>query len=145
MLTNEEAYNIVYRHLLTQRTRSNAEDDPADCLYHGPNDTRCAVGCLLTDEEAMLGDGTQPDGTRDRDQAMTMRELIERVPSVAKRIGHLDLMLLSGLQHTHDCFEPRHWTSQLDVVWENHLRRNDYERGRRETSSGGPVQRSDRL
>ena len=52
-MTEQTAFNIVKNHLLTQMTKSMEENEFGDtqCLYRGPNGTKCAIGALITDEE----------------------------------------------------------------------------------------------
>lgn len=49
MLTDQEMFDIVARHLLTQNERSEMCD--GTCAYRGPNNLKCAVGCLIPDSE----------------------------------------------------------------------------------------------
>ena len=44
----QEVFDQVKTHLLTQNERSGTS---RLCLYRGPNDTKCAAGCLMSDEE----------------------------------------------------------------------------------------------
>lgn len=55
-MTPQEIFDTVARHLFTQGERAGREikDDLGDtvdfeCLYRGPNNRTCAVGCLLPD------------------------------------------------------------------------------------------------
>lgn len=46
-MTNEEIFEKVRTHLLTQNAKSMID---GICLYRGPNGLKCAVGCLIEDE-----------------------------------------------------------------------------------------------
>ena len=46
-MTNEEIFEKVKTHLLTQNAKSMID---GTCLYYGPNGLKCAVGCLIEDE-----------------------------------------------------------------------------------------------
>lgn len=46
-LTNQQIFDKVATHLLTQKTKSM---DGFQCRYRGPNDAKCAIGCLIPDE-----------------------------------------------------------------------------------------------
>jgi len=50
-LTEQETFDKVYRHLLTQNKRAATinKDGKTRCLYRQRN-LRCAVGCLIPDE-----------------------------------------------------------------------------------------------
>lgn len=48
-MTNQEIFDKVYRHLLTQNEQSYSDDIDL-CLYRGPRGMSCAVGCLIPDE-----------------------------------------------------------------------------------------------
>jgi hypothetical protein len=44
----QEAFDKVAEHLLLQGKRS---ENPNICLYRGPDGTKCAIGCLISDED----------------------------------------------------------------------------------------------
>lgn len=46
-MTLQEIYSTVRQHLLTQNARSAKN---GNCLYRGPNGTKCAAGALIPDE-----------------------------------------------------------------------------------------------
>jgi hypothetical protein len=48
-MTEQEIFDTVVKHLATQGRR--AADDEGRCRYRAPDGAKCAVGCLLTDEE----------------------------------------------------------------------------------------------
>lgn len=55
-MTKQEIFDQVCEHLARQKRRSaNAR---GNCLYRGPDGLMCAVGCLLTDEEAEGQEGS---------------------------------------------------------------------------------------
>lgn len=47
-LTEQEIFDTVVSHLMTQRVQS--ADESGDCLYRGPDGLSCAVGCLIPDD-----------------------------------------------------------------------------------------------
>ena len=49
-MTNQEAFDVMVRHLRKQGCKSVSEDG-SKCLYRGPNGLMCAVGALIPDEE----------------------------------------------------------------------------------------------
>lgn len=44
-MNNQEAFDLMVNHLITQGRP--AVDDKGQCLYRGPNNTKCAVGILI--------------------------------------------------------------------------------------------------
>ena len=97
-MKRQEIFDTVTRHLLRQRRKSQAYD--GTCLYRGPAGTKCAVGCLLTDEEASrCVEGQSPDGL-----------LVDgTLPSRLRRhVGFLE-----ELQPLHDDNEPSEWRELL--------------------------------
>jgi len=46
-LTNQEIFDKVAKHLLTQKEKSSRG---SSCLYRGSDGLKCAVGCLIPDE-----------------------------------------------------------------------------------------------
>jgi hypothetical protein len=53
--TEQDVFDTIARHLLTQREPSASEDGET-CLYFGPDGKRCAAGCLLTEPLGKLND-----------------------------------------------------------------------------------------
>lgn len=47
-MSNQEAFDRVTNHLLTQMKQSKSKS--GNCLYRGTDGTSCAVGCLIADE-----------------------------------------------------------------------------------------------
>jgi hypothetical protein len=46
----QKIFNIIVRHLGKQRKRS-FDKSKAMCMYRGPNNTKCAVGCLIPNKD----------------------------------------------------------------------------------------------
>lgn len=49
--TAQEVFDQVARHLLTQGKKSTAENRKESCMYRGFDGTKCAAGCLISDDE----------------------------------------------------------------------------------------------
>jgi hypothetical protein len=52
--TLQEVFDIVSKHLLKQNAKSKSFYKPElglNCAYRGVNETKCAAGCLISDEE----------------------------------------------------------------------------------------------
>lgn len=55
-MNKQQIFDTVVKHLAAQKTRSYGTYKShgvwsTSCLYHGPNGTKCAVGCLIPDEK----------------------------------------------------------------------------------------------
>jgi hypothetical protein len=48
-MTDQEIFDTVAKHLLTQKAKALSEN--GTCAYRGENGTKCAVGCLISDED----------------------------------------------------------------------------------------------
>lgn len=108
MMTQQEIFDKVSSHLLTQNAKS--EDDGA-CLYRSPTGLKCAIGALI------------PDGLYD--------PVIENVPidniyiepgtktlqNILREIGcDANLDFLTDLQAIHDDFNPHEWEERLKIL-----------------------------
>lgn len=106
MMTKQEVFDAVARHLLTQRRRSF--DGKAGCAYRGPEGRKCAAGALLPDDQydpRMEGHTvfTVTRGTRDKFAAI---------------VGESNLGLLGDLQSIHDT--GLYWSIKLKECAEKH-------------------------
>lgn len=102
-MTNQEVFDIVARHLLTQNEQSVNEDG---CAYRGEGGLKCAVGALIPDS--------------DYDPDWEGQAVVDNNPIC----GHLEgkgisLRLASRLQHIHDQFAVRDWRWRLMELAEN--------------------------
>jgi len=104
MRTRQEEFDIVVKHLETQKQRSSKGNG---CLYRGPNGTKCAVGILIPDNVKLtLGqNGTDVRGLRQE----------------IKLSFSLSNLELENLQHIHD--GEAHWDEDgLNQTGKNRLR-----------------------
>ena len=53
MPTKQTIFNRVAKHLITQGKQSI--DAGGHCMYRGPNNTKCAIGCLIPDKLYLPG------------------------------------------------------------------------------------------
>lgn len=52
LLTNQEAFDLVYRHLLTQNERSESLiEKGVRCVYRSTDGKKCAAGILIEDDQ----------------------------------------------------------------------------------------------
>ena len=106
-----ETFNKVKEHLLAQNCAAIRSDGA--CLYRGPDGTKCAVGCLISDEvydpavEGMfVGD-------------VPVRHLLE-LSGVDLRHKNAVGMLLA-LQVMHDEQDVSEWAEELDRIEKNYV------------------------
>lgn len=94
------------RHLLTQKRKSRTG---TQCLYYGPDDTKCAVGCLLSPQEL------------ENIEELGWEDLVDigKVPAT-----HFDLIL--DLQETHDDYDVNMWSEKLIDVGKKHGLNTDF-------------------
>jgi hypothetical protein len=104
--TEQEVFDIVAKHLLTQNRQSLITDDFVDetCAYRGRYNTKCAAGILIPDEyytQELEGNG--------------WRKLVENslVPP-----NFMDL--IAGLQFIHDMHKPIRWKEKLEELAKTH-------------------------
>ncbi|WKV20533.1 hypothetical protein 16Q_140 [Pseudomonas phage 16Q] len=96
--TEQEVFDQVVSHMLTQGERSEGDDG---CVYRGPNGLKCAAGCLISDEEYNSDMDNNPEGTSWQDLAAR-----DEVPSK-------HLALISRLQGIHDGIGTQYWPVML--------------------------------
>ena len=99
--TEQQVFDQVARHLLTQNAKSMSGDN-LTCAYRGKDNTMCAAGCLISDEEM----------ERLRDMNTTdWSELVEFEVAPLEHRG-----LIKELQSVHDLREPVDWPLGLRQV-----------------------------
>lgn len=98
--TEQQVFDQVKNHLLSQKGHSI---EGGVCKYRGPSGMKCAVGCLMSDQEY------KPDMENNE-----WRGLIRKgfVPGT-----HASLITI--LQNTHDNHSPESWTRVLKRVAES--------------------------
>ncbi len=120
MLTNQEIFDKVAKHLLAQNKQSRRDTCyttmTSACLYRTPGGLKCAVGCLIDDEhydqncEGVSVSKLVATGPK----VITLRESLERS---GVDIHNEDTQeLLRQLQILHDQNEPQTWGNGLLAV-----------------------------
>ena len=112
-----ELFHIVRTHLLTQNKKSvssigDVEDEL--CMYHGPDGLKCAIGCLITDENY----SPNLEGTGIYDSTVSKavtKSLLAR--GIIKRayLGVKTIEFLRSLQTIHDAMVPNRWREDLNL------------------------------
>jgi hypothetical protein len=100
--TAQEVYNQVRDHLLAQNCVSAVGDSwiTRQCLYRGPNGTKCAAGCLIGDDEY------KPEMEKTSWDRLVKQEI---VPG-----NHEELIV--KLQRVHDGSAVEDWSIELTLV-----------------------------
>lgn len=100
-MTHQEIFNKVARHLLTQNKKSVLFSG-GSCAYRGKDGLKCAIGCLISDDDycfAMEGNSVT---TLSYDfPGLGLREITEQSN------------LLLSFQNIHDNFPPNEWWKRL--------------------------------
>ena len=89
-----DIYSQVRTHLLTQKAKSTSPENT--CVYRSPLGYKCAVGCLIPDED--------------------YSPIMEGIGVVSKADGHGFWGLLKVLQHVHDVYDTFEWEAKLGQV-----------------------------
>ena len=92
-MNQQEIFDKVASHLITQGVQAKYlphSDGYPSCAYRGENDTMCAAGCLIPDEEY------NPEF-----EGMPWEDIGRAIPSLAS-LTDKDHALISSLQYVHD-------------------------------------------
>lgn len=90
-MNNQEIFNKVYYHLITQGNASISAN--GDCVYRGMNGMSCAVGCLISDEHY----DSEIEG-----KSVMMESVQEILIKSGININNDTINLLFSLQEAHD-------------------------------------------
>jgi len=124
--TDKDVFDYIQNHLLTQNSKSqkiisrdeNGEVTQSSCLYRGDNNTRCAVGAIISNKYyKKIIEGLTVD-----DPLVT--ELIEEsLPNW--KITKNNLEMLSDLQFTHDHVDIDCWQMRFKQM-KSRFKNNKY-------------------
>lgn len=93
-MKNQEAFNTMVQHLRKQSAKSLQAGSDIKCMYRAPNGLRCAVGCLIPDNEYA-----------DHMDNSSLCRVIELVPALQE----ISYSLLTMMQSIHDGQEVAEW------------------------------------
>ena len=112
MLTNQEIYNKVRAHLLTQMKKSQLPSGM--CAYRGEGGTSCAVGCLIEDEHYSASIENAPIYCVSERHNENLNALTRAlVNSIGGYPSDSCIKLLGDLQQCHDRDDPENWEEHL--------------------------------
>lgn len=101
----QEIFDTVVNHLRAQKVRSvlfNLGGVDVQCRYRGTNNTKCAIGCLIPDEEYQ--------NVLEGNTLGSMIALGITPPTIRYMIMDGHKTLLATLQHIHDSNpDPKDW------------------------------------
>ena len=104
-MTNQEVYDKVKAHLLTQNAKSISRKYGL-CKYRMIRSTkRCAIGCLI------------PDNLYEREmEGNAVYNLLHDFPKIKKFFEGVSSALLAALQTVHDNELVKNWPRELEAV-----------------------------
>jgi len=117
-VTNQEIFDRVYRHLLTQNAQAY-DGDCGGCRYRDEQGRKCAVGCLISDDDykpALEGtlvssiDLAYPPSNKQTRLSLLYRIVAQIVPD------QTGVSLLHELQTVHDTVDVENWPKRLCEV-----------------------------
>lgn len=104
MKTNQEIFDIVAVHLLTQGKKSLAGINNSSCVYRDPNGRKCAIGVLIADEHY--------SEELERKSVWT-NEVVAALEKSGFDTEPPRLNFLDELQRIHDGYAPAEWRRML--------------------------------
>ena len=105
ILTEQELFNKVFTHLLTQKEQSM--DSKGLCLYRGPKGLKCAIGVLIPDNEY-----------KKTVESLSVIDLNHEV-QLACGLDESNIDLAQELQAIHDGDSPSQWRYSLETLAKN--------------------------
>jgi hypothetical protein len=128
-MTPQEIFNKVATHLLKQNCQAREGEHAGQCLYYGPNDTKCAVGCLIDKAHyhtgieggsivSLRGFFEYPDDDNRGSNTKSLLKALEG--SLGMRGPEIPWGLLRDLQGIHDSHFKKDWPSCLENCARNH-------------------------
>ena len=102
-MTDQELFNTVYRHLMTQEGRS-CRRHPRNLLipaYYGDHGRRCPAGLFIP-----------PEQYDPAFEGMTLEQIIARCSA----LQGLNISLLIALRTCHDTLTPPRWKKRLQLL-----------------------------
>lgn len=119
-LSNQEAFNIMVRHL---RRQGSPCEVGFDCAYRGGNERMCAVGAIIPNrmyDESFEGHniGALLDLHYSRDT-----DIIETPELLELRyfLRHINVEMLTEMQYVHDNMAPEKWEYQWPLIANKHV------------------------
>ena len=113
-----DVFERVKTHLLEQNERSMKEDYTS-CMYRNSSGLKCAIGCLIDDEDYdPIMEGHSLDDT-DSKKTRLLEDALKKADSL------VDIELLVNLQTLHDEHPVEEWPEDLEYM-ENDIKTGYY-------------------
>ena len=115
-MTKQEIFDTVVLHLRAQGKKSPFHGSYGSCVYRGVSGTKCAIGCLIPDEDFNPEwEGCTPllHGTNGRMNIQFNRYCIVK-------FGEDNLPFLEQLQDIHDSNKVEEWEQCFKSIARNH-------------------------
>ncbi len=110
----QETFEKIVNHLLNQKVRAmTTTNTGAMCAYRGENDTSCAIGCLISDNQY----------SREM-EGKSIDYVFDDFPNIANHFKGLPLGFLSTMQALHDtnvygfALDDYHFAKHVDSICE---------------------------
>jgi len=107
MRNKRQTFDKVKKHLLKQGERSMKADDSI-CVYHSKEGLKCAVGCLISEEDYKRS--FEQKSVFDLERKLGTKKL-ETILNM--KISDESIMMLFDLQAVHDDVPPKQWEKKL--------------------------------
>jgi hypothetical protein len=91
--SKQQLFDYIYTFLYNQNKKSTNEHNA--CLYRGPDNTKCAIGCIIPDK-------TEIDYNYN---SITLDEIIDKNMFMLPWYILRNKEFLLGIQHIHDSFQ----------------------------------------
>lgn len=122
MLSDQEVFDQVAKHLLTQKKQSRKKGTTATkhCMYYGPGNLKDPVGCFIPEElytSEIEGKSVCLDELQKSTKLGTILVACQLVTEDPKNLDNKDrLRFLGKLQEFHDSFKPTQWKKGLEIL-----------------------------
>jgi hypothetical protein len=112
--TLQEIFDQVKDHLLTQNQKA-VNPNTADCMYRTSEGLKCAVGCLISDEEYNpTFEGVASIGLLQYDTILSNQYSKSIIQSyIPIELDGIKIDFIQSLQAIHDGGDPSEWISRL--------------------------------
>jgi hypothetical protein len=107
-MTAKQLVSTVKQHLLSQGCKSIDEGFKGKCLYRGPRNTKCAIGCLIPDDLYSI----KMEGMGACDLLSSYPQLIPLIKPEDMDLGKA-CELLVDLQQIHDYISVNNWPDEF--------------------------------
>lgn len=114
-LSAQNLFDKVVKHLRQQKKVSAGKN--GDCLYRGPNGTKCAIGCLIPAREYRKSfEGNTFDCLLTKSGLQFCHSKAKPPVTLQKLVKQGHMQLMRKLQSTHDGYKVSQWEDQFQFI-----------------------------